>query len=278
MTGSTTRSDYDSIDALNWSTLKLMDVTPAYAKHQYDHPEEREDKPAWVAGRAVHCAIQEPDQFHDRYVVMPVFSGKGMKAAKQEFLDNTPDKIEIIKSEDYDMAWRCASAVHHNKDAMQYLKGARFEHVIQWETSGVKCKGRIDALKDRVIDLKTTRRNTLSEVERDAAMFDYHAQLAWYHDGAVRAGLIDGKKLPVGIFIHASQKSSFVDIAILDMDGFEETLQGVSGTLEYGRDKYRSLLKKYIGCKASNWWPGMAPNPVMWVLPEWKLKKDEEMG
>lgn len=262
-------TDYDAIEALNWSTLKLMDISPAYAKHRYDHPEEDEDKPSYVSGRAIHCTILEPDEFHDRYVVMPKFSGKGMKAAKQEFLDNTPERVEIIKREDYDMAWRCAAYVKSKEEILNYLNGASFEHIIQWTINNIKAKGRLDILNDRVIDLKYTRHNTLYQIEKDSAQYNYHAQLAWYHDGAVKAGLINGEKLPVGIYIHASHKSTFVDHAILDMEG-------VSGTLEYGRAKYKKLLTKYIGCNAANWWPGMAPKPRMWILPDWKLLADAD--
>lgn len=263
---------YDAIEALNWSTLKLMDVSPAYAKHRYDHPEEDEDKPAYVSGRAIHCTILEPDKFDLTYVAKPNFGDgrtKKAKEAKAAWLESLPDSVEIISIEDYDMAVRCATAIQSNEHASKYLENARVEHVIQWEQSGIKCKGRVDALTDRVIDLKSTRRNTLREVERDAAVFDYHAQLAWYHDGAVKAGLISGEKLPVVIFIHATPKSKFVDIAILDMEG-------VSGTLEYGRAKYKKLLTKYIGCNAANWWPGMAPKPRMWILPDWKLNADAD--
>lgn len=267
--------DYNSIDALNWSTLKLLETSAAYMKHMCDHPDERVDKPEYIRGRAIHCTILEPDQFAGRYEIMPTFSGKGSVAAKQAWLDELPKGVEPLKHSDYDLAWRCADVVHSNEEAIRYINEAQCEKVITWETQGVKCKGRVDALTDRVIDLKTTRRRTMGEIEKDAAAFDYHAQLAWYHDGAVKAGLIDGSKLPVAIFVSIDPSSTFVDVAILDMDAPDTVLEGVSGTLEYGRAKYRKLLNQYIGCKAANWWPGMATSPALWLLPEWKLRKDE---
>lgn len=260
---------YDQIDALNWSTLKHMDGTPKKAKHIYDHPEEQQDKKAYREGRVIHCAILEPDDFHKRYVVSPVFSGTGSRAAKKEWVESLPDGAEIITQAEIDLAWRCSVAVNADEHAMKYLDGARFEQIVTWKTGVVDCKGRIDALTDRVIDLKTTRRDNLYEVEKDAATYNYHAQLAWYHDGAVKAGLIKGNKLPLAIFIHASVNSTYIDIAILDMDEMD-------GTFAYGRAKYQALLQKYIGCKTANWWPGMAPKPRKWVLPDWKLKADEE--
>ena len=46
-------TSYDDIKALNWSTLKWMDGVPKKAKHIFDHPEEQEDKAAYVSGRAL---------------------------------------------------------------------------------------------------------------------------------------------------------------------------------------------------------------------------------
>ena len=62
-----------------------------------------------------------------------------------------------------------------------------------------------------------------------------------------------------------------VDVVISDL-----RMDGMDGTLAYGRGKYQALLKKYIGCNAADWWPGMTPRPVPWGLPEWKLRADED--
>lgn len=260
------REQYDSIEALNYSTLKLMNVTPAYAKHMQDHPEDLVDKPSYISGRAVHCAVLEPAEFEERYVVQPKFSGKGSVAARKEWIDEHHG-VEIISKEDYDMAHRCSEAVWSNGKIADMCDGASFEKTIEWELSGIKCKGRLDILTDRVIDLKFTRHNTLYAVERDFANYDYHAQLAWYHDGAKEAGLITGEKEPAAIAVHASQKSTFVDVAIFEM---------VNGTLECGRLHYQRLLNKYIACRESGWWPGMASRPVAWVLPDWKQYQEIE--
>lgn len=264
----TERQKYDETPGVNYSSLKLMAISPAYAKFMFDHPEELGDKPAYVSGRAVHCAVLEPDQFGSRYVVQPKFSGKGSVAARNEWIDeHSGQGVEIISQEDYDMALLCYDTVWANENVAEMCDGASFEKTIEWEMSGIKCKGRLDIVTDRVIDLKLTRHNTLESVERDFANYDYHAQLAWYHDGAVKAGVITGEKEPAIIAVHASHKSSFVDVAVLEM---------VDGTLECGRLNYHRLLNKYIACREANWWPGMADRPVFWVLPDWKQYQEIE--
>lgn len=264
------RQRYEDIKALNWSTLKLMSTSAAYTRYREDHPDEEEDKPAYVTGRAVHAAILEPDVFEDLYIVQPKFDRRTTvgKQGYAQFLESLPDGAQLLSPGDHDMAVRCAEFAAQNQQIQRYLEGAKCEHAAQWKIDGVDCKGRIDAIaNDRIIDLKTTRHNSLSKLEADAASYDYHAQLAWYHDGSVRAGLISGERLPAAIFLHSTAKSSFIDFAILDMDGCDNTL-------DYGRAKYHGLLQKYIGCKTTKWWPGMANNPVRWILPEWKLYRD----
>lgn len=302
----TDRHEYDGIKALNYSTLKLMDVSPAYLRHRMEHPEEDTDKPAYVSGRAVHCSVLEPKEFGSRYVVMPKFencavtetkmlpmpdfgdlrkkAGKekktawlatlpsgarvlSAKEARDEWISTIPDGVEIISQDDYDMSLRCRDAVFDNDTVRGYLRGAIFETTVRWDQMGIQCKGRIDALTDRVIDLKTTRRSARVDVERDLANYDYHAQLAWYHDGAVKTGLIDGTKMPVAIVVHASHKSDFVDVACFEM---------VPPTLELGRMHYERWLFRYVGCLEENWWPGMAETPVQWELPHWKAAQYEE--
>jgi exodeoxyribonuclease VIII len=259
---------YDRIDGLNWSTLKLMENTPARARHLFDHPEEIRDKAAYVSGRAVHCKILEPDRFDDEYVYLPDFGDGRTKAAKQaksEWLLSVPDGAQIISEADFRMAERCSDYVHNDKDLRSILSGGEYEKAVTWEIDGVKCKGRIDFLKNRVVDLKLTRHDSVDAIMRDAEKYNYHGQVAWYHDGCVRAGLISGEVLPLLVFIHASHGSSFVDKLVLDM---------INGTYEDGKRKYQKYLSRYMACTEAGWWPGMCKTRIFWLLSERKINED----
>lgn len=281
--------EYSAIRALNWSTLKKMSVSPAYLRHCIDHPEEELDKDAFRQGRATHCATLEPERFLDDYVVQPDFDQmarnatdgtlrtKEAKHLRDTYASDWFEKynrpgIEIISQEEMDIALRSAKAIRSCKSAMSLLKNAKCEQVIRWHDpqTGIECKGRIDIQCGRIVDLKTTRRSTIRELLRDAAQYDYHAQVAWYHDGAVLAGLIDGNTQPAAIFVHAPKGSTFTDVAVLDM---ELTPMEV---LEAGRRKYQKLIELYMGCQETKTWPGMATGLVPWSLPEWKLTEDDE--
>jgi hypothetical protein len=245
-------------------------VSPAFAKHRSDHPEEEKDTDSFRLGRAVHCAVLEPERFFDEYVVQPDFGDLRTKAAR-EARDNWKETLhvdsEIITSEEFEIAIRAQVAVKNHVPAMNLLHGSRTEQIVQWThpRTGIKCKGRLDAITDRVIDLKTTRRPVVREILRDAANYDYHGQLAWYHDGAAQAGLIDWHVLPSMIAIYVPKGSTFVDVAVFSMGYAPETLDA-------GRTLYEKLISQYAGCQTTGWWPGMAPDVIPFELPSWKLE------
>jgi hypothetical protein len=259
---------YDQIDALNWSTLKLMENTPARARHLFDHPEEIRDKAAYVSGRAVHCKILEPARFEHEYICQPDFGDGRTKAAKQakaEWLLSIPDGAQVISEADFRMAERCSDYASSDDELRSIFTGGEYEKIVTWETAGLKCKGRVDFLKDRIVDLKMTRHDSVDAILRDAEKYNYHGQVAWYHDGCVRAGLISGKVLPLLVFIHASHGSAFVDKLVLDM---------VYGTYEDGCRKYKKYLSRYMDCTEAGWWPGMCSTRMFWVLSERKIIED----
>lgn len=278
--------EYASIDAMNWSTLKKISVSPAYMRHCMDHPEEEKDKDAYRQGRATHCATLEPERFYSDYVVQPDFAqlardkfgslrtkeSQNYRDANQAewFEENNRPGIEIISQDKMDIALRSAAAIRKNKHAMELLKHSKCEQVIRWydPDTGLECKGRIDIKCGRIVDLKTTRRTSVREILMDASRFDYHGQVAWYHDGAKQCGLIDGEALPAAIFVHASIDSTFVDVAVIDM-------QNVPWVFEAGRRLYKSLINLYRGCQISGQWPGMAPAIVPWTVTDWKMSENE---
>ena len=292
---------YEKIEALNWSTVKLMQESPALLKHFADHPYERKDTDDFRLGRATHCAILEPDLFDEEFIVSPDFGNLNSKSglinkivfledlvpvdetdmkilvdsdkmidlrAHVNWLESVTSHIEIISEKQREAALRASEAVRAHGEARALLRGTRREHIVQWvdESTGIKCKGRIDAVGDSIIDLKKTRHSTVRQILKSAADYDYHGQVAWYHDGATAAGIIHGHTLPHVIFVHISNTSTFVDVAVISMGQCPETF-------EDGRKLYKRLISEYSGCQAANLWPGMAPRTIPWELPAYKVEE-----
>lgn len=254
--------DYAAIEGMNWSSLKHIAVSPKLFKYRQEHP--REDSKAFRVGRAIHCAVLEPERFLTDYVGQPDFGDlrtKKAKEARAAWRDELSEDVEILPPDEYELAVRCAAEVRAHEPAMRLLEGGRVEEVVTWtdEETGVPCKGRLDLIAPTyILDLKTTRMPTLWRIGSDVAAFRYHAQLAFYFDGAVAARLIPpDADLPR---ILAVQTVEPYDVAPTHLG---------EAFLEAGRAHYRSLLRTYLDCRASDWWPGIAPHLTQLPMPQW---------
>lgn len=170
---------YAAIDAVNFSTLKAMADSPAAYRYRCEH--EREDSTTMLFGRAVHCAVLEPDRFPLDYVVWDGGTRRGK--AWDEFADVNAAR-SILKADEYAAVLRCRDAVMANEQAARILgaHNAQREVVITWTdaATGVDCKARLDHLADFVTDLKTTSTVDAHDFGRRAATMHLHAQLAFY--------------------------------------------------------------------------------------------------
>ena len=261
--------DYLAIDAMNWSTLRHLATSAKLLRWRVDHP--REDTEALEIGRAAHCAILEPARWTLAYVARPDFGDgrtKAAKEAKAAWLAELAPGIETLDAEEHALIERMARSVREHPEASRLLRAGRAEEIVTWTdaATGLACKARIDWLAPGyVVDLKSTRRDTVRSLTHDIASLLYHGQLAFYHDGARAAGLIPDDA--DGPFVVAVQKSEPYDVvpARLGLEG-----------LDRGRALYRTLLERYAACRAADWWPGIASEVITLRLPTWAAGGDGE--
>jgi len=255
---------------LHWSTLSTLATSPALTRWRATHP--REDTSSLSLGRAIHCAVLEPERWRTAYAVQPpppecrtrdgrvsdspLATSEG-KRWLAEWRASLALGCEILTAEDHALASTCAAQVRAHRHAAALLADGRAEVSLEWEIDGVPCGGRLDWISTCVVDLKTTRRESLRELAADCARYLYHGQLAWYHDGAVAAGAVPADSVP---HIVAVQTCEPYDVAVLRVP---------ARTLEIGRALARTLLATYRECHAADWWPGMAPEIVDLDLPHW---------
>lgn len=266
---------------LNWSTLKYIATSPKLMKWRVERP--MPDSDALRAGRSIHCAILEPKEFIKRWVLVspccattksgsPCGNEGSLYAAGMWFCrvkghappgatDSPGEGIEVIKSEELELTKLCAQSVRSHGPASRLLSGGEAEQEIEWTDpeTGIQCRGRIDYLRpDDLVDLKSTRRETVREFTADAARNLYHGQLAWYLDGAIAAG-----RLP------ADAGLPYV-VAVSTQEPFDVAAFRLSEvTLEAGRILVRDLIRKYQECIAADLWPGIAPDLEVLDLPAW---------
>jgi hypothetical protein len=247
---------YNLIQAINWSSIKNLAVSPLAYQWALDHP--REDTAALRLGRAVHCAILEPEEFASRYILKPAGLDGRTKEGKAWKADAEASGLEVLDVDEGRVVKACAEAVRSHPVASFVFDGVETERVVEWTdaVSGRDCKGRLDALNRLwLADLKTTR--DLARFPRDFASHLYHGQLAWYVDGARAAGLLEPE---ADVYCVAVQSVEPCDVVVYDIS---------DAVLDAGRALYRRLLARLDECEAAGSWPGRNPAIETMELPRW---------
>lgn len=254
---------YEGINALNWSSLRDMAQSPLLYAWRQEHP--RPDTAAMALGRAIHCAVLEPNVFETRYALRPDGLDGRTKAGKEWLAEVQARGLEVLGVDDAFTVKMCRDAVHEHKVAHRLLEGCLYEQALTWVVDGIACKGRLDAVcADHIVDLKTTR--SLADFGRDFARLSYHGQLAWYLDGAVAAGAVTPSAVVRQAFVVAVETSEPYDVAafVLPVD-----------VLELGRTLYRTLLDLWVSCRDADCWPGRYPALTPLELPRWAMAAAE---
>lgn len=257
--------NYERIEAVNWSLLREMETSPRALRWRADHP--REDTPTLRLGRAVHCAILEPDEYAARYLIRPSHVDARTAAGKAWLVEAAERGVDVLTAAESETVAECAAAVLDHRVASALLAGTRREVPLIWTdpATGLDCKARLDAVGlggqgdtfgvPRVVDLKTTR--DLGAFARGAARYLYHGQLAWYLDAAITAGLVPED---AQAYLVAVESVGPYDVACWRV-GAE--------ALAAGRALWRRLLGLYAECQRAGEWPGAHETIEVLELPPW---------
>jgi exodeoxyribonuclease VIII len=272
-----TDQEYSALKAINWSSLKHLDVSPRAFQHNLQSPEKSTE--ARELGTALHCAILEPVVFAARYTVMPDFGdlravegrttkeeGKANKERRAEWLA-AHQGATILDAADAERIAQMSASVRGHRAALAAIAGAK-EQVVTWTdpTTDLACRGRLDAITDGVCDVKTAVDVSPRGFGLAAARYLYHGQLAFYHDGLIHSGRMDPRRLPLLV---AVQNRAPWDVAVYNMQ---------SEHVEAGRLLYQRLLRRLAECAAADWWPGVAPEITPLRLPEWAINAQKEQS
>jgi hypothetical protein len=259
------RTEYETLDAVNVSTLLQFRETPRHAKEYIIHPKEPTD--ALDFGNAFHCAVLEPARFRTDYIEGPTVNRR-TKAGKQEWLQfeqHYPGK-EILSAKEMGQIAAMASAALEN-ELVAALSGApgKNEVCVLWTDviTGLRCKGLIDRLcvlggRTIIPDFKTCATAKRPLFATHSANYGYHERAAWYLDGL--DALAPGER---SYWLIAVEKHRPYCTAVYP--GFDDD------SLEAGRADYREHLHTYKRCMETNEWPGYPNNAEPLRVPRWAL-------
>jgi exodeoxyribonuclease VIII len=188
--------DYRAVKRMNPSTLVHGCKSMRRLKRAITEGfPERSD--AMMLGTGIHALLLEPEQFEERFCVMPAFQfdqenltkeGKPSKssetsyckAKEAEFLKANPDK-EILSRTQYDIALTCIEALNSRAHFRELVEASNKEVTVYGEIEGVPFKGRLDLLSTTTIcDLKTTY--DVSQFNRTFTQLEYAFKLAIYRE------------------------------------------------------------------------------------------------
>jgi hypothetical protein len=255
------RKEYDAIDAINFSTMKWLDHSPAHYRAALQ--KEWKDTDDLLLGRITHIAVYEPERWK---AAVAVWDGGARDLRHRSFAEfvEAHRGLEICTTKQADQA----QAIAHSARAAagDLLRKGKAELTLQWVAKhGLKAKGRIDFLSsvgEGVIDFKSTKDARPVHFGKSAANLAYHAQAAWYVDAL---DAIEGKREKYVIV--ASEKTYPHITAVFDVP---------ESQLRAGRKLYEAWVDKIRVCRDENHWP--AYDRCELELPAWALDEQSKAG
>lgn len=263
------RSEYDKIDAVNWSVLRHIKKSPAHMRLERDHPQP--PTAAMVFGSAVHCAVLEPERFMTEYAPAPAGVGRRKIADRQEWakVEKANPGAEVLKASDWDTIKRIQDSLAAHPTASMFLSGpGRNEVGMVWLDTeyNLWCKAIVDRVTQVpeygpvIVDLKTAESAAEWSFAKSAAEYQYAGQSVYYKRGANFLAPLSRRF----IFIVAEKVPPYgVCCYELEMDDEDEANR-----------KLHRYLARYNECKVSDRWPAYLPGVHPLRLPAWASKED----
>lgn len=219
------------------------------------------DTPAMAFGRAMDCALFEPEVFAASYAVMPEFGDcrrKEPKEARDAWRLENRDKTWLT-AEDAKLIGAMAESIRRHS-LHRALEGGAAQVTLQWTdpATGVKCKGRADYHLPSLgiaVDLKTTEDASPRGFARSVAKYGYHRQDAFYRRGFAAAG----QEIDQFLFVAVEKVPPFaVGIYTIDADA-----------LWRADDSISKDLAQFAECVRLDEWPGYSDDIGVISLPEY---------
>jgi hypothetical protein len=256
--------------------LDLVDESPLTYKSYIETPPEpdEDEKEAFFIGKAVGCAVAEPERFEMAYACEPDF-GYLMKhdasgTTKEQGAENRKKLNEwrakrrgaiFLTDKKYKLVTGMAQSMRaHPRMAAMLASGTKSEVTVRWKDpeTGLECKARWDLWVPSyrvILDYKSTQDARYEAFSRDCERYGYHDQGAFYLGGARVLGIDPGPFL-FGVMKKAAP--------------YLRAVYGLSeDALERGERRIRRKMRAFADCIESGDWPGLSDEIQPIELPRW---------
>lgn len=235
--------------AVSSSQLKRILQSPSHYISGLDAQDESTE--ALMFGTALHCALLEPDEFPERYVVMPEFNKrtKEGKARMEAFEELAKGKTLITREWNERLKGMVASARRH-KAVQEMLSHGEPELAFVWEDpeTRVLCKIKTDWFQSGIAiwDAKSAADASKDAFSRACGRFGYHLSAAMYQAGVAAH---TGEFLPWR-FVAIEKEYPFACAVYTASERF----------IRKGQRAFRDGLALLKQCRESGVYPGYQPN------------------
>lgn len=260
--------EYNSIDAVNFSTLKFMAESPLHYIAAKRTP--RKETPALYLGTATHCAVLEPGMFEEEYVVEPEFGdcrNPRNKAERDNWRAINEGK-KRLSADDFERLTAMSTCVRSHPAASKLLAEGKAETTLTWTDSetGLACKGRLDWLMPdgTIVGLKTTRSNNFRDFQRSVETYGYLLQWSFYQTGYI---LSHPKAKPPRVIEICVESNAPHDVVVYEVP---------QDLLDQGFDELRPLLKRVAECRETGHYPGRSEALVSFERAPWAGKAQQD--
>jgi hypothetical protein len=229
----------------------------AWALRQTTEPEST----AFAFGKALHCAVLEPERFAHEFVTEPEW-GDCRKTENKKARDAWREAhagVTLLSDTDATSLRGMIESVLAHPLARRCIERGASEVTLRWrDASGAECKGRIDYHVPEIamaVDLKTTEDASPNAFRRSVASYGYHRQDAFYRRGlaAVNAGVEH-------FAFVAIEKTPPYAVAIYTID---------PAAIAAAHEATTRLLERFAECLAWDDWPSLSHEIQTLQLPPW---------
>lgn len=273
-----TWTEYEAIDAMNCSTLTHGLRSMRSLRRAIDSTDmERSD--AMDFGQVYHAKILEPEDFDNRFAVMPNFARdpqnvtdtgkkstsaatKYVKQRQAQWRDENPGVVEVSEFDHWRVT-QIENAIKRHPFASELVETSDTELSLVGEIGGVPFKGRVDLLKPGVMaDLKGCTDAEPRAFGRDAVRFNYWLKVAAYVDLAEQ----NGNRIE-DVYLIAVETSGEFDCVVYRVP---------EPCLDAGRKQLHKTLQRYRFAMEKNRWPGIDDGQpwLMLDVPNWAMPDD----
>lgn len=249
---------YHALPCCSASRLKTFEDCPARMRWEVANPKTTD---AMIVGRALHCAVLEPERFGTAFAGIAQNTKAGKEAAAVfEAAGGT-----VISPAEFVMVKGMAQSIREHGHASEVMRHSTHRELTGiWKSEhGPLCKMRADLYSEQfgaILDVKTCQSVKRWEFEKTIADLRYYRQMAMYRAGAKALGL------------HIS------DLVIVAVEKTPPYYVGCFRiTPEYlalGDVELRKLLEFWAECEESGSWPGYPEDFIDVDPPKWLVEKN----